>query len=929
MKRLIATCVLALCMVAMGTAQPNYNTTRQQETLQRALTAVPLKNGKTFLSWRYFENDNQEMRYELYKNGVKIGSFKRTNYLYPAESNSSDEYELRVVDAEGNVVESTVTTPWANDVLRIPLNRPTSNSAASSGLSYTPNDCSIGDIDGDGVMEIFVKWDPSTSKDNSQSGKTDNVLIDCYRLDGTFVWRVDLGPNIRAGAHYTQFLVYDFDGDGKAELMCKTGPWSKDGVGKYVSAAATDDVIKNQTKNTQSYRDSNGYIKTGPEFLTVFSGVDGHAIHTTWYNPNRAGNFNQEDSYPSSKSFWGDDYANRSERHLAAVAYLNGEKPSGVFARGYYTRAYVWAVDFDGTQLVHRWLHASVSNTDVEHYDANWTKTTKTYSSNTSGVGSHFTLYGNGNHNMTVGDVDGDGKDEIIWGSGALDDDGQLLYSVGFGHGDAIHMGTLNPERPGLQVFDIHEDKGTYAWDIHDAATGEVLFKGGQSGQDNGRGVAADIIGTSSGYEFWSSYGGFDSASRNQNPFSAVTGQQVGSKKPSMNFRIYWDDDLLDELFDGGYFKKDKDGNYTTELDPALVTKYKNGSFAVIETMNNHTCNTTKQTPNLLADLFGDWREEVILHDDDALYVYTTSTLTDYVVPCLLTDHIYRMAIAWQQTAYNQPPHLGYYLPTKAILIEEDDETILPDDYEQEYEESQVTILWTLNNGTIDEEPVITFTDGSPSDISTNIALGSLLQVSGTGTITGGLYTETKFKSLEKRTASSAEQTVTFSISPSDEWKFKPTGVSFIATRFGTNGGALDIVWKTETDSKTCDSNLQPLRNNDYTSSGETVNQSPYYSSYSYNPGTDYSGGTSSLCIPIYKLDANKEIGLCEVTITGMLRKPIPYVPAMPTPILSTAASSHHPSPTPLFNIMGQRVNNQQSLPSGIYIRQGRKFVVK
>ena len=165
----------------------------------------------------------------------------------------------------------------------------------------------------------------------------------------------------------------------------------------------------------------------------------------------------------------------------------------------------------------------------------------------TSGGGSN-TMFANGNHNLSVADVDGDGKDEIIWGSAAVDDDGKLLYATGFGHGDAIHLGDLNPDRPGLELFDVHEEKGTYSWDIHDAATGEILMKNGQSGQDNGRGVAADIVADTRGYEFWSSYGGFDSGSRNQNPFNVITGKQAGNKSPSMNFRIYWDGDHSHQL---------------------------------------------------------------------------------------------------------------------------------------------------------------------------------------------------------------------------------------------------------------------------------------------------------------------------------------------------------------------------------------------
>ena len=266
----------------------------------------------------------------------------------------------------------------------------------------------------------------------------------------------------------------------------------------------------------------------------------------------------------------------------------------------------------------------------------------------TSGSGSN-TMFANGNHNLSVADVDGDGKDEIIWGSGAVDDDGKLLYATGFGHGDAIHLGDLNPDRPGLELFQVHEEKGTYAWDIHDAATGEILWKGGQSGNDNGRGLAADIVETSRGYEFWSSYGGFKSDSRDQNPYNAISGKQAGSTKPSMNFRIYWDGDALDELLDG-----------------TTISKYGGSSLGVGNgSITGQSNNGTKATPNLSADIFGDWREELILRNstNDALNIFSTVIPTDYRVPTLMHDHTYRMGIAWQNVAYNQPPHLGYYLP--------------------------------------------------------------------------------------------------------------------------------------------------------------------------------------------------------------------------------------------------------------------------
>ena len=634
---------LVLCGLltwAVGShAQNPWNTPQSQmEKLDRGLVAFPTTKGKVFVSWRLLGTEEQApdplkndapVTFDLLKNGQAIAQDIAGATSMTVDGTADDEFQVVTV-VGGKAVDTTpAVKPWAKSYLELKLDRP---ETGVQGGTYSPNDCSVGDVDGDGQYEIIVKWDPSTSKDNSQSDKTDNVYLDCQ--------------------------------DGRAELMCKTAPGSKDGQGNYVNLAATDEIIK-AADNTKDWRTSAGRINGGQEYLTVFEGQTGAAIHTIAYYPNRnakaelseaEGTFNWDDR--SGKKDRG-DYGNRGERYLAAVAYLGGpdEKPSGIFCRGYYTYAYIWAVDFDGQELKTRWLHNSDKKDSYSVMDADGH--TETYKGDicTSGL-NRYTMYANGNHNLSVADVDGDGKDEIIWGSAALDNDGKMLYAVGFGHGDAIHLGDLDPDRPGLELFDVHEEKGDYAWDLHDAATGEIIWKGGQKGQDNGRGLAADIVADSRGYEFWSSYGGFDSGSRNQNPFNAITGQEVGTSKPSMNFRVYWDGDAIDELLDGTSISKYGKGGLM--LGPGL-SAIGAGSMG-----NSSSCNGTKSTPCLSADIFGDWREEIILWsktDNATLNIYSTAYETDYRFPTLMHDHTYRMAVAWQNTAYNQPPHLGFYLP--------------------------------------------------------------------------------------------------------------------------------------------------------------------------------------------------------------------------------------------------------------------------
>ncbi len=683
MKNFISSMVLLAMGLFMflseSIAQSQFSTpVSQMEYLKRGVVAVKNDSaaaakvgGETsgvYVSWRLLGTDDPEVVFNVLRDGEKVAeNIDKVTFFVDKDADPTVEHTYVVETVlNGEVIEtSDPITSETGRFHRLVLKRPTHS---STDYEYIPNDCSIADLDGDGEYELIVKWDPTNSHDNSENGKTTKVYLDAWKIStGERMWRIDLGQNIRAGAHYTQFLVYDFDGDGKAELMCKTGPCSKDGKGNYVSEAADDDEIRLNTDNGADYRNSNGHVVNGPEFLTVFDGETGEAIHTVYYNPNRAGGLGGSASY--SGSYWGksSDTGNRGERYLATVAYLGGldENPSAVFCRGYYARAFLWAVDFDGQKLKTRWLHHSSSNKEVILTDADGNQTTYTYSSNKAGlsVGSSTgscTMFANGNHNLSCADVNGDGKDDIIWGSGAVNSDGTLLYATGYGHGDAIHLSDLDPDRPGLEVFQIHEES-SYGADLHDAATGEIIYSYKGSG-DNGRGMAADVDPDNRGFECWSS--------NDRQPRSCVDGSVVSTKSQSQCFRLYWDGDPYDELFDGCY----DSGNLT--CTPA-ITKYNGGSSATTlyvqnksfrseDNGNSMTCNTTKATPNLIADLWGDWREEIIMWDRTdscTLNIFTSTIPTEYRVPTLMHDHVYRLGVAWENVAYNQPPHLGFFLP--------------------------------------------------------------------------------------------------------------------------------------------------------------------------------------------------------------------------------------------------------------------------
>ncbi len=715
----------------------------QLENLDRGLVAAATEDG-VFLSWRllaeevsgYNDSGLTGADFNVYRDGALIAAVTdSTNYL-DADGEETSEYRVVAVVDDAEVDFSETVSPWSDPYLDIPLQKPADGvTPAGESYTYSANDVSVGDLTGDGRYEYIVKWDPSNSKDVSQVGYTGPVYLDAYTLEGEMLWRIDMGVNIRAGAHYTQFNVFDFDGDGIAEVMMKTAPGTKStsyvegGEERYVTLPEDDvaagvtheddyrlsaegyydhlvgmfrgwsehpevvdgnwpatiesalgaedefdfeyplsqadaetladhfiDVYAPARSERNELRNFEGFVLSGPEYLTVFDGATGLEAETVDYPVPRG----------DDGLLWG-DYAmsriepgNRVDRFLSAVAYLDGKSASSIFARGYYTRTTIAAYDWDGEKLTRRWLadsgHAPMTNPfddgphGVEGPDPEW-----------------GTLTTQGFHSLSAADVDADGKQEIVYGSATLDDDGSLLYSsydtmpeesaapgetAKLGHGDAMHVGDFDPANEGLEIFTVHEGGvwAPYGYAMRDAATGEILW-GGYSGRDTGRGMVGDIDPETPGLEAWASLPPNEEGDP-EGLFTAA-GDPLEGLPPSTNMSILWAADLTTQHISG---------TATDVLQTPVIEDWRDG--VLLEAVGTLANNWTKGNPSLVADVLGDWREELLVRTEDssALRIYLSTEVTGHKLYTLMQDPQYRVGVAAQQTAYNMPQYTGFYL---------------------------------------------------------------------------------------------------------------------------------------------------------------------------------------------------------------------------------------------------------------------------
>ena len=665
LKKIYLLLILAFVITTVSWAKnshssgPAYDFSKlKREKPGRGLIAVRENDSTVNISWRYLSSDPIQTAFDIYRNGQKINTFPLKNSTYFKDKNippGSLIYELKArfpdQKDKSEIFTCSIGENSGFGYINIPLDVPEGiTTAFGRPVFYNANDASIGDVDGDGEFEIILKWEPSNARDNAHDGFTANVYFDCYRLSGEKLWRIDLGKNIRAGAHYTQFMVYDLDGDNKAEVVMKTADGTVDGQGNTIGDKDAD------------HRNEVGRILSGPEYLTVFEGLTGKALHTIDYLPERG-----------ELSSWGDSRGNRSERYLACVAYLDGVHPSVVMCRGYYARTVLAAFDWKGGKLTSRWVFDSDE------------KGNKAYA-------------GQGNHNLRVGDVDSDGCDEIIYGACVIDNNGKGLYSTRMGHGDAIHLTAFDPSSRRLQVWDCHENKKDGS-SFRDAATGKIIFQV-KSNIDVGRCLAADIDPNSKGVEMWSIA---SEGIRN------IKGEVINpsTRGVSINMASWWDGDLSRELLDGTRITK-----YNPETGRSELL------FDCEDCARN---NGTKSNPCLSADIVGDWREEIVLRtrDNKNLRIYMTPYETDYRFHTFLEDPVYRISIATQNVAYNQPTQPGFYFGSDlGKIFTEKDITVNDNQVTLDAGEIYDSCKWSV--GGIEKTRKITVKD-IPARVKSNI----------------------------------------------------------------------------------------------------------------------------------------------------------------------------------------------------------------
>lgn len=578
---------------------------RTVDKIDRGLVAVKTTSG-VFCSWRILGEEYYDVTYNIYRDGTKLNAQPLTVSNYTDRSGTtSSKYTVEAVVRGTAQQASAAVTPLANAWLEI---KPDHGKLSGT---FVPNDATAADLDGDGQPELIVKFDHANTGDDTYT------VIEAYKLTGEKLWWINCGRNMGDFQNNEiNIAAYDWDLDGKAECVMRAAD------GTIIHTADGEKItIGDASKNYRPNESGQWFVHDGAEYLLYMEGATakpyqiGPSSHPNYIDyPLRR----LEADESSLDKAWGDGYGHRSSKYFFGAPYFDGRKPSIFLARGIYTRHKMIAYDVDAAthQLTTRW----------------------TWNNNTPG-----SWYGQGYHNYVVADVDWDGRDEIVFGSMTIDDNGKGLATTGLGHGDAQHVSDFDPYRHGQEFFGCNEDHPGN--NLCDATTRKILYRF-TAGNDDGRAIMGNFSNDFPGCQGVSA--------RDPNLISSVAyGALTEGTKGNIaqNFRIYWDGDLCEESFNGS-------GSHDTE---GVIIKY--GSGVIANLTGSLTNNYTKATPCLQADLFGDWREEVVMRTaDNNIRIYTTTTPTKWRNYTLWHDHQYRNAIVWQMNGYNQPPHVSYFL---------------------------------------------------------------------------------------------------------------------------------------------------------------------------------------------------------------------------------------------------------------------------
>ena len=606
MKRLMTVCAVLLMALAAA-AQ------RTTDKLDRGLVAVPSGSG-SFVSWRIFAEEYYDVEYNLYRNGVKLNStpLKVSNYTDTGGS-AGAKYQVAAVVRGVEQEKCEAVARLNQQYIQFAVGKLYSRRGTDITASYNINDIALADVDGDGVSEFIMKrnYGPDGSSVGNDSAFN---CIECYNISGQRLWWIDLGPNMVSGPDEQYDAVgYDWDGDGKAEILMR-------GADNMIIHHADGTVtnigdMKVNTRNTVLQQANMTYTNSGNEYLLYLEGATGKPY------PIGTGNALWM-AYPLPRgdvNDWGDGYGHRATKHYFGAPFLDGRHPFIFLGRGCYTKHHMKAFSVNPSthKLTQYWEWSCTSG-----WSDPW--------------------FGNGYHNFGIADVDWDGRDEIVFGSMVIDDNGKGLSTTGLGHGDAQHCSDFDPYRHGQEIFACNEDEP--AMNYRDATTSKIYYRLVSTG-DDGRALCGN---------FSNDYPGAIGHSSQSGTISCVADKVIsgGPGGFTNNFRIYWDGDLLEEGLDGASSR---------EGAPRV---FKANGSVVFTADGTANCNWTKNTPSATGDIIGDWREEIIARTSDNRYVriYTTNIATKYRNYTLWHDHQYRQGMVWESMGYNQPPHASYFL---------------------------------------------------------------------------------------------------------------------------------------------------------------------------------------------------------------------------------------------------------------------------